>query len=381
MILKSFKESAYKIVPFETVSEWKGIQDYTVHHFFCEFDIFREFFRLVVKPGSTVVDAGLNFGIHTDCFIELGAKNVIAFEPSNEVLKVVKSKYKNENRVKIIPKALSDKNGFLKFHECNATGASSLKYTRDIEKHGGYTYRVEATRLDDEAALQTCDNISCMKMDIEGAEISALSAGQKFLEIHQPYIIIEYVDTLKEYSVNGKKLDKYAVLELCKEIKYVPYNLYGMCVLSEDVFEQSIFRDTNDLILVPESKHEEWSRLLLPRYQYAVFDILFERIELHDSFPGNLSIMSMCRRIYRVVNQHEEAAAREYLALVHRNLTRVIRNHSEIDDITDLRDRGRLLIKLIYFGAINEAYELALLKEVGEADLQRFAPILETLVV
>ena len=40
MILKSFKESAYKIVPFETVSEWKGIKDYTVHHFFCEFDIF-----------------------------------------------------------------------------------------------------------------------------------------------------------------------------------------------------------------------------------------------------------------------------------------------------------------------------------------------------
>ena len=154
-----------------------------------------------------------------------------------------------------------------------------------------------------------------------------------------------------------------------------------MCVLSEDVFEQSIFRDTNDLILVPESKHEEWSRLLLPQYQYAIFDILFERIELHDNFPGNLSIMSMCRRIYRVVNQHEEAAAKEYLALVQKNLTRVIRNHLEIDDITDLRDRGRLLIKLIYFGAINEAYELALLKEVGEADLQRFAPVLETLVV
>ena len=218
-------------------------------------------------------------------------------------------------------------------------------------------------------------------MDIEGAEISALSAGTQFLKKHQPYIIIEYVDTLKEFSVNGKKLDKYAVLELCKEIKYVPYNLYGMCVLSEDVFEQSIFRDTNDLILVPESKHEEWARILLPQYQYAVFDILFERIELHDSFPGNLSIMSMCRRIYRVVNQHDKAAAKEYLALVHKNLTRVIQNHSEIDGITDLRDRGRILIKLIYFGVIDEAYELAVLKEAGEAELKRFAPTIEALAV
>ena len=112
-----------------------------------------------------------------------------------------------------------------------------------------------------------------------------------------------------------------------------------------------------------------------------LFDILLRELSCMIILPGNLSIMSMCRRIYRVVNQHEEAAAKEYVALVHKNLTRVIRNHSEIDGITDLRARGRLLIKLIYFGAINEAYELALIKEVGEADLQRFAPILETLVV
>ena len=91
--------------------------------------------------------------------------------------------------------------------------------------------------------------------------------------------------------------------------------------------------------------------------------------------------MSMCRRIYRVVNQHGEAAAKEYLGLVHRNLSRVIQNHSEIDDITDLRDRGRLLIKLIYFGVIDQAYELAVLKEAGEADLQRFAPTIKALDV
>ena len=83
-------------------------------------------------------------------------KNVIAFEPSNEVLEIVKSKYKNENRVKIIPKALSDKNGLLKFHECNDRCVLTILA---ILKSMGVTPTALATRLDDEAALQTCDNI------------------------------------------------------------------------------------------------------------------------------------------------------------------------------------------------------------------------------
>ena len=66
--------------------------------------------------------------------------------------------------------------------------------------------------------------------------------------------------------------------------------------------------DTNDLILVPESKHEEWSRLLLPQYQYAIFDILFQ-LELSCMIIF-LGICRSCRcaeETYRVVNQHEEA--------------------------------------------------------------------------
>lgn len=86
----------------------------------------------------------------------------------------------------------------LKFHKCNSagasslkSGASSLKYSRDIEKHGRYSYNVEASQLDEEAALRTCNDVSCFKMDTERAEISASNTGRQFLERNQPYNIIE----------------------------------------------------------------------------------------------------------------------------------------------------------------------------------------------
>ena len=51
------------------------------------------------------------------------------------------------------------------FHECNASGASSLRETRDIRKYGGYKYEVECTTLDHEQSMNA-QNISCMKIDL-----------------------------------------------------------------------------------------------------------------------------------------------------------------------------------------------------------------------
>ena len=129
-----------------------------------------------------------------DAVLELGAKNVIAFEASREVLEKVRSKYEANPAVTVIEKALSNKSGKVTFHECNASGASSLRVTRDIRKHGAYEYEVEAIRLDDVPELQEIECISCMKVDLEGADILALSGGVKLLRKHKPYIIMEYVD-------------------------------------------------------------------------------------------------------------------------------------------------------------------------------------------
>lgn len=371
-ILKSFHRTAYEILPHMVVKDYKGEDFYQVFHFYNDDEIFFEFFKVAFQPGSTALDCGLNFGLHTDMFLSLGAKAVIAFEASREVLKKVTKKYTDNQSVTIIDKALSDQVGSVVFHECNASGASSLRETRDIRKYGGYKYEVECTTLDHEQSLADAQNISCMKIDLEGADMPALVGGRRLIEKHQPYIIMEYVDMLTEYTIDGSKLTKYSILDICEEIDYVPFNLYGICVLDPEIFEESIFEDMNDLILVPKSKLTHWTTALLPKYQYAVFEKLFERIELYDKFPGNLSIMSMCKRIYREVNHKKKAEAISFMGVVRKNLLRIVESVTEIEENEDLKKRGTLLLKLIYANFLEEAYQLASKKMVSDAEIQEF---------
>ena len=377
-ILKSFHRTAYEILPHMVVKDYKGEDFYQVFHFYNDDEIFFEFFKVAFQPGSTALDCGLNFGLHTDMFLSLGAKSVVAFEASREVLKKVTKKYSDNQSVTIISKALSNEVGSVLFHECNASGASSLRETRDIRKYGGYRYEVECTTLDDEPALSKAKNISCIKIDLEGADMPALVGGRELIKRHQPYIIMEYVDTLTEYAIDGSKLTKYSILDICNDIDYVPFNLYGVCVLDPDIFEESIFEDMNDLILVPKSKLTHWTTMLLPKYQYAVFEKLFERIELYDKFPGNLSIMSMCKRIYREVNNKKKAEAISFMGVVRKNLLRIVENVNEIDANEDLKQRGALLLKLIYGNFFEEAYKLAQIKTISESEIVKFQAFYDT---
>lgn len=377
-VLKSFHRTAYEILPYKVIKDYKGQDLFQIFHFYNDNDIFFEFFKCAFQPGSTAIDCGLNFGLHTDMFLSLGAKNVVAFEASREVLEKVTKKYSGNQSVKIIGKALSNEVGSLIFHECNLSGASSLRETRDIRDYGGYKYEVECTTLDHEQSLAEAQNISCMKVDLEGADMQALVGGSSLIKKHQPYIIMEYVDTLTEYEIDGSKLTKYSILDICTDLDYVPFNLYGICVLDPDVFEESIFEDMNDLILVPKSKLAHWTTMLLPKYQYAVFEKLFERIELYDKFPGNLSIMSMCKRIYREVNNSKKAEALNFMQVVRKNLLRIVKSVEEIDGNEDLKRRGALLLKLIRSNYLEEAYQLASKKVISEVEIEKFEAFYDT---
>ena len=70
---------AYQILSTFMIKDFKGKKKYQAERFFSDVEIFSEFFKLTVERGSTVLDCGLNLGIHTDIFLSLGAKKVIAF--------------------------------------------------------------------------------------------------------------------------------------------------------------------------------------------------------------------------------------------------------------------------------------------------------------
>ena len=57
----------------------------------------------------------------------------------------------------------------------------------------------------------------CVKVDLEGADMLGLDGGRKLLEKHAPYVIMEYVDTLTDYSLGGKRLNKYSILNFARK--------------------------------------------------------------------------------------------------------------------------------------------------------------------
>ena len=90
------------------------------------------------------------------------------------------------------------------------------------------------------STLADAQNISCMKL-IWRVLIPVLLRC-RLIKKHQPYIIMEYVDMLTEYTIDGSKLTKYSILDICEEIDYVPFNLYGICVLDPEIFEELFLR-------------------------------------------------------------------------------------------------------------------------------------------
>ena len=72
----------------------------------------------------------------------------------------------------------------------------------------------------------------------------------------------------------------------------------------------------------------------------------------------------------------EVREAIDFLKLVNRNLVRIIKDTSEIDENSDLKKRGALVLKLIYAGLFDQAYELASKKNVQEAELNKFLTLL-----
>ena len=78
-ILKSFHRTSYEILPHIIVENYKSEDKYQVFHFFNDKEIFFEFFKVTVEPGSTVLDYGLNFGMHTDMFLRAWGQKCHSF--------------------------------------------------------------------------------------------------------------------------------------------------------------------------------------------------------------------------------------------------------------------------------------------------------------
>ena len=116
------------------------------------------------------IDCGVNVGLVSDMFLFLGAR-VVGFEPNPAANNILRKKYRDDDRVKIIEAAVSDKNGEVEF--CKDAG-HSFDTGGNIVGMGGDSskrdkYKVPAVRLADKL-LELKEQVYILKLDVEGAE-------------------------------------------------------------------------------------------------------------------------------------------------------------------------------------------------------------------
>jgi FkbM family methyltransferase len=147
---------------------------------------------------STVIDIGANSGLFSKLCVDKNVNHVYAIEPNSECMVNLNSIFKNEPRVTIINKAISNVEGDVELFtskECTTLGSLDKNHSNT----NTIIQTVKCTTLEKIVTEFNITSISLLKLDVEGAEYSILeNLSNKVYDITDS-ILLEYHD-----NTNGK---------------------------------------------------------------------------------------------------------------------------------------------------------------------------------
>ena len=149
-------------------------------------------------PGDVFVDVGANLGVYTLAAARSVGRDglVLAFEPSDQVYSYLRRSIGLNRCANVVSTklALSDKKGEARLYR-SRIGSDSLENPRpdsDSLEGPGPDYDVVPTdTLDHVIASHDPERIRCIKIDVEGAELSVLRGAAGTLRRYRPDIILE----------------------------------------------------------------------------------------------------------------------------------------------------------------------------------------------
>ena len=139
---------------------------------------------------SNCIDIGCHKGEILDLMFKYSPKgNHYAFEPIPYLYSELAKKY--QNKAKVFPYALSDKNGKTSFQLVkNAPAYSGIKKRRyDIPNPEIEEIKVELKTLDSIVPLN--EKVDFIKIDVEGGEFGVLRGAENVIKKNKPIIIFE----------------------------------------------------------------------------------------------------------------------------------------------------------------------------------------------
>jgi len=161
------------------------------------------FYSQFLAPGDVCFDVGANFGNRAKIFLRLGA-TVVAVEPQNKCVRVLKSMYGENNRLIIIQKALGALEGSAELMISRASTISSLsqEWVDAVKRSGRFSeYSWDKKKI---VNVTTLNKLiaehgvpSFIKIDVEGFEYEVIKG------LSQPVITIcfEFTPELIETTI------------------------------------------------------------------------------------------------------------------------------------------------------------------------------------
>ena len=218
--------------------------------------VLTEGYRRFLKPGNVAVDLGAHSGEHLGQIAHLVGENgtVYAFEPIPHLATALRKRFRTTPRVHIREAAVSRESGETDFVVAESLAESGLRahfFSRpDMTTK---SIRVVVETLDN--TLAHLDRLSFIKMDIEGAEIDALSGATTLLARHRPIISVEY--GWAGYGFYGH--ERRSLFDFAGSHGYVCADLFGNLIEAETVWNAVVDFATWDFFLVPRELKAEWA--------------------------------------------------------------------------------------------------------------------------
>jgi FkbM family methyltransferase len=132
----------------------------------------------MIKPGMTVLDIGANIGVYTRFLAELTGPSgrVIAFEPEPKNYALLQRAVAGMPQVTALQAAVGERSGALRLYVADDLNVDHHTYD---DGEGRRAVDVPAIALDD--YLKPGEGVDVIKMDIQGAELSALRGAERVL--------------------------------------------------------------------------------------------------------------------------------------------------------------------------------------------------------
>lgn len=148
-----------------------------------------------LKPGMRAVDAGANHGYYTVLFADLVGPSgrVAAIEANPETAEFLRRSVQVngfDDRVVVIENALADVDGQSYTFHTPGREPKNARIIPDSEAGKPATVQVTGARLD--TLLSDWATVDFIKIDVEGAEETALAGASRILETHRPELVLEF---------------------------------------------------------------------------------------------------------------------------------------------------------------------------------------------